>query len=133
MKAATLNELKRELQTLTPARVIELCMHLAKYKKENKEMLTYLLFEAQDEPAYIKDVKDQIDEQFEGMNKSNLYLTKKCCEKFLELPINTSNTQVLSKQKLNCLSFSVKNLKIHVFQCTQVLHLAIFTRGKFRK
>ena len=83
MKAATLNELKRELQTLTPARVIELCMHLAKYKKENKEMLTYLLFEAQDEPAYIKDVKDQIDEQFEGMNKSNLYLAKKTSRKIL--------------------------------------------------
>jgi len=83
MKAATLKEIKTELSTLHPVKVLNLCMHLAKYKKENKELLTYLLFEAYDEQSYIKEVKDQIDEQFEGVNKSSLYLAKKTLQKIL--------------------------------------------------
>ena len=45
MKAATINELKQELQNIPPAKVTELCLRLARFKKENKELLTYLLFE----------------------------------------------------------------------------------------
>ena len=37
MKAATLKEIKTELSTLHPVKVLNLCMHLAKYKKENKD------------------------------------------------------------------------------------------------
>ena len=83
MKAATLKELKIELSTLFPAQVLDICMHLAKYKKENKELLTYLLFEASDEQNYIQEVKDLIDEQYVGVNKSNLYLAKKTIRKIL--------------------------------------------------
>lgn len=83
MKAASLKELKTELQTLFPAQVLDICMHLVKYKKENKELLTYLLFEAHDEQSYIKEIKLQIDEQFENLNKSSLYLAKKTLRKVL--------------------------------------------------
>jgi len=83
MKAASLKELKTELGILTHAEAIDLCMHLAKYKKENKELLTYLLFEAQDEDLYKKEVKEQIDEQFENINKSSLFLAKKTVRKVL--------------------------------------------------
>lgn len=83
MKAATLKELKTELTTLFPVQVLELCMRMAKYKKENKELLTYLLFEVKDEQSYINEVKKLIDEQFEGMNKSNIYLSKKTIRKAL--------------------------------------------------
>jgi hypothetical protein len=83
MKAASLNELKSELRNLHPVKVLDLCMRLVKYKKENKELLTYLLFEAHDERSYIKGVQDEIDEQFEGLNKSSLYLAKKTVRKVL--------------------------------------------------
>ena len=83
MKAASLKELKTELQTLPLATVLDLCMHLAKFKKENKELLTYLLFEAHDEEYYIKEVKELIDEQFENINKSSLFLAKKTVRKVL--------------------------------------------------
>ena len=83
MKAASLNELKNELKSLPPAQLLELCLHLAKYKKDNKELLTYLLFEAQNEDAYIKSVKDLITEQFEDINKSNIYFAKKTIRKIL--------------------------------------------------
>jgi hypothetical protein len=83
MKAASLSELKHELKILSPQEILELCIKLAKYKKENKELLTYLLFEASDESAYILSVKELIDEQFLELNRSNLYLAKKTLRKVL--------------------------------------------------
>ena len=76
MKAATLNEIKKELNSLGPERVIELCLRLARYKKESKELLTYLLFEAHNETTYIENVKNEIDELFNELPKGNLYYVK---------------------------------------------------------
>jgi len=83
MKAATINEIKQELNAVAPAKLLELCLRLAKYKKENKELLTYLLFEAHDEAAFIETVKQDMEEQFEAINHSNLYFAKKSLRKIL--------------------------------------------------
>ncbi|HEY4786397.1 MAG TPA: hypothetical protein VIH57_10130 [Bacteroidales bacterium] len=85
MKAASLKEIKTELNTLHPQQIQELCMHMAKFKKENKELLTYLLFEAHDEKAYITGVKSEIDELFDEVNKSNTYFAKKNIRKILRI------------------------------------------------
>ncbi len=85
MGAATVNELQKELATLPTKRLLELCTRLAKYKKENKELLTYLLFESHDEDSFITKTKEETDAQFEDMNKSNLYLAKKSLRKILRL------------------------------------------------
>jgi len=77
MKAATINELKQELLSLPPSRLTDICLRLARFKKDNKELLTWLLFEASDEEAFIRSVKKEIDLGFEGLPKPNLYLTKK--------------------------------------------------------
>ena len=83
MKTATINELKQELLNTPVAELTELCLRLAKFKKENKELLTYLLFEAHDEQSYIEAVQKEIDDQFAGMNQSNLYYVKKTLRKIL--------------------------------------------------
>jgi HPt (histidine-containing phosphotransfer) domain-containing protein len=85
MKAASLSEIKKELGYLDLQRVQELCMRLAKYKKENKELLTYLLFEAHDEPGYINNVKREIDEHFDTLPKGNVYFIKKSLRKILRI------------------------------------------------
>jgi len=85
MKAATIHEIKQELQSLPPARLSELCLRLAKFKKDNKELLTFLLFEAADEAAYIASIKKGIDDEFDGLPKPNLYLTKKSLRKVLRV------------------------------------------------
>ena len=81
MRSATIQELKQELQTLKPARLAELNLRLARFKKENKELLTYLLFEAADEQQYIRGVRTIIDELFETINLSHLYFAKKTLRK----------------------------------------------------
>jgi len=83
MKAFSLNELKNELGTLSPDKVLALCMRFAKYKKDNKELLTYLLFHAHDEETYIENIKNEIDEKFEEINMSNVYFVKKTLRKIL--------------------------------------------------
>jgi hypothetical protein len=83
MKAATINELKQELLNAPAAKLTELCLRLARFKKENKELLTYLLFEAHDTAAYIENVKQAMAEQFEEVNKSNVYFVKKTLRKIL--------------------------------------------------
>lgn len=85
MKAATVNEIKQELKESSPAELIELCLRLARFKKENKELLTYLLFEASDQQAYIDSVKKQIDEDFSQINISNIYFAKKTLRKILRI------------------------------------------------
>lgn len=81
MKPATLPELKKELKHLDHDEIVQLCLRLGRFKKENKELLTYLLFDAKDEQAYIADIKDEIDYLMDELNTSNLYYTKKGLQK----------------------------------------------------
>jgi len=59
MSTATygLQDIKKELQHLSGLQIAELCLRLARHKKENKELLAYLLFEADNDAAFIEKVK----------------------------------------------------------------------------
>jgi len=85
MKAASVNEIKKALQALDEKEVQDFCLRLARFKKENKELLTYLLFEAQDESAYVESVKEEMNELFDTVPKSNVYLIKKVLRKILRI------------------------------------------------
>jgi F0F1-type ATP synthase delta subunit len=86
MKTASLSELKKELNDLSPKQLAELCVTLAKYKKDNKEFLDYLLFEAHDKANFIQEVKKEIDEHFDLLkSQSNLYFVKKSLRKLLRI------------------------------------------------
>ena len=83
MRPASLNELKQELKSLSQNDLLEICLRLTKYKKENKELLTYLLFEKGNEAGYIKAIKLEMEEQFGEINKINMYFIKKSIRKIL--------------------------------------------------
>lgn len=85
MKSASLSEVKNELSHLDKNELTELCLRLARYKKENKELLSYLLFDASDEETYRKNIKELIDENFEAITQTNLYLVKKSLRKILRI------------------------------------------------
>jgi hypothetical protein len=118
MKAASLSELKHELQTRSQKEVSELCLRLAKFKKENKELLTYLLFEADNLQSYIESVKIEIDEQFSLMNKSNIYFVKKSARKILRL-INKFIRYAGSKEA---------EVQLRIYYCTALKHSGISLR-----
>lgn len=83
MKAATLHQLKKELVHKDPNEMLQLILRLCKYKKDNKELLTYLLFEAENEAGYIENLKAAIDQQMEAINKSNLFVRRKGLRKVI--------------------------------------------------
>lgn len=83
MKSASINDIRKELLHMDAEELQALCLRLVKYKKENKELLGYLLFEAHDEPAYVQQVKEEIDTLFKELTNRNLYLLKKILRKIL--------------------------------------------------
>ncbi len=86
MKAANSKQIKDELKTRSKAELLALCLRLARFKKENKELLTYLLFEAEDEQSYIDNVKLWMIDEFVSAkeNKRSHYHKKKAVRQILK-------------------------------------------------
>ncbi len=85
MKAVTIKQLKDELSHKSADELKELCLHLSRFKKENKELLTYLLFESHNEEGYIQSIKDQMDDQFSDINTKSYFYIRKSVRKILSL------------------------------------------------
>ncbi|WP_431158067.1 hypothetical protein [Winogradskyella poriferorum] len=83
MKIESIVTIKKELQHLPKEDLLALCLRLGRFKKENKALLTYLLFEAHDEDGYVLSVKDTLDELFESMNVDSYFYMKKTIRKIL--------------------------------------------------
>ena len=67
MKSASINDLKYALQDLSARELIQVCLRMSKHSKESKELLTYLLFEADNELQYIENIKAELDDYFDGI------------------------------------------------------------------
>lgn len=94
-----------------PGRLLELCLLMAKFKKENKELLSYLLFDSYDEKAYIGAVKSQMDEQFEEVNRRNVYLAKKSIRKILTATNKMIKFSGSQQTKLELLLYFCRKLR----------------------
>jgi len=110
MRSSSINEIKQELANLKPAQLTSLCLRLARFKKENKELLTYMLFEAQDEQGYTRNVKQEIGELFGEINLSHLYFAKKTLRKILRV-INKYSRYSGNKQT---------EIELRIFFCRQL-------------
>ncbi len=76
MEKEKIHLLKKELHLRSQKELVEVCLNMAKLKTENKEMLTYLLFDAEDPLAYAQRVKAEILNQFEAITGHYYYSTK---------------------------------------------------------
>jgi len=83
MKAVSVVTIRKELKHLSSDELAELCLRLSRFKKENKELLTYLLFESHDEAGYIESVKTYMDEEFERINRASYFYIRKSVRKIL--------------------------------------------------
>ena len=83
MNPSTTSQIQKELIALEHKQVVDICLRLAKYKKENKELLHYLLFEANDESTFISSVRTEIDQLFLQINTSSMYYIRKSVRKIL--------------------------------------------------
>ncbi|MFT6210725.1 MAG: hypothetical protein ACJATE_001348 [Bacteroidia bacterium] len=85
MKSASLAQIRKELKTLSREEVADLCEKLIKYKRDNKELLNYLLFESVDEDSYVEAIKQDVSEAFSATNTSGFYLAKKSIRRALRI------------------------------------------------
>jgi hypothetical protein len=84
MKPVTIKKIKDELH-YNSQELIELCLKLYKFKKENKELLSYLLFDAEDEESYINSVNEYITLLFADINTKSFFYIRKSVRKILKL------------------------------------------------
>lgn len=111
MKAVTVKEISQELLNLSPKELRDLCLRLSRFKKENKELLTYLLFESSDEASYIESVKKEIDQQFELVNKKSYYFIKKGLRRILLITRKYIRYSQNKKTEIDLLIYYCSKLK----------------------
>ncbi|SHI34528.1 hypothetical protein [Aquimarina spongiae] len=85
MNTATIKEIKTELTHRSHQELMELCLQLSRFKKENKELLTYILFESSNEEAYIQAIQNLVDEEFDAINTKSYHYIKKSVRKILRM------------------------------------------------
>ena len=83
MKAASIVTLRKALAHLDHQALQQLCLRLARFKLENKELLTYLIFESKDELQYVQSIKSQLDILFDEINTNRYFFIKKSVRKIL--------------------------------------------------
>lgn len=111
METASLSSIKKELKNIPSQDLQEICIKLAKYKKENKELLNYLLFESINETTFIQNVKEEIDEQFNNLNKSSFYLAKKTLRKVLKTTQKHIKFSGLKETEIELLIYFCQKMK----------------------
>ena len=84
VKAYGLADIKKELQFHDKSYLVDLCLRLGRFKKENKELLAYLLFDADNERGFIENVIAENGFMFSQL-PSNNYQMAKSMRKILRL------------------------------------------------
>ena len=133
MKATVISQLKQELKNRSSNELMELCLRLARFKKENKELLTYLLFEVQDEQAFIEMIKTEMDRQFREINKSNIYFAKKSIRKILRTINKFIRFSGLKQTEVELLLHFCKRLKDSGIPMNESIALTNIYFGQIQK
>jgi len=85
MKTSSVSALKKELFQHSKEDLAELLNTFIKYSKENKELLHYLLFEADFEENYILTIKEEVGIEFDGIDSRSWKTMKKSIQRILRL------------------------------------------------
>jgi len=69
MKTTGIAEIKKTIKNISQAELSEICLKLARFKKDNKEYIHFLLFESSDPLAYAEDVKESLHDPLTSLNR----------------------------------------------------------------
>jgi len=85
METASVSVIKKELQNLNKSDLLAYLIRVVKYKKENKELISYLLFECDNDKKFTSDLKEMIIENLIQLNMSHVYYVKKGLRKMIRI------------------------------------------------
>src|SRR5690606_33189685 len=112
MKPESISTLKKELQNQPPDRLVAICMRMARFKVENKELLHYLLYQEYDQASFIEEAKKEIDTQFQNLNRSQHYLAKKTIRKALRTTLRFIKFSGEKTTELSLLIYFCRKLRL---------------------
>lgn len=136
MKAASVKEIKSALENIPPNQLMDICLRLIKFKKENKELATYILFDETDEAGYISSVKDNLELLFEDVNKTNLYFAKKTLRKIVRVAnkfIRYSNEATTEVEVLLFVAERMQKLNLQMSKSTALENIYLGLIKKINK
>ncbi len=128
-----LNEIKKDLEKRDANELLDYCIRLAKFKKENKELFGFLLFEADNMNNYLENVKAETENSFIEINKTSIYFIKKSIRKILK-NVNKHIRFSLSKQvEAELLTHFCNCMIIHSIPLEQSVQLKNLYDGQLKK
>jgi hypothetical protein len=110
VKTNTISRIKKELELYPREVLIEHCLRMARYKKENKELLNYILFEADDEETYVDEIKKDIAAAFAEVNQVTFYYAKK----------NIRRIHRLTTKHIKYSGLKTTEIELLIFYCRQM-------------
>jgi hypothetical protein len=122
-----LQSIKKELQHISSSQLTDLCLRLSKYKKENKELLSYLLFESSNHDTYIEGIKQEVEAMFNEL-PSHSYYAAKSMRKILKLIAKHTKFMASKPAEIDLLVYYCQQYIIHIDKRTgykplrQLLH-----------
>ncbi len=126
MNTASLKQIKEELSYKSDLELVELCLRLIRFKKDNKELLSYLLFEMNNEEAYIRGIQSKMDNEFEAINTDSYFYIRKSIRKILRQVkkyIRYSHKKETEVELLIYFSGKLFNLKPSIFKSKTLTNL----------
>lgn len=85
MGTASIHEIRQQLKDADKKELVDIIQKLVRYKKENKELVHFILLESHDLQGYLTRVKDEVDEIFASTNQSSVFLAKKTLRKAIRV------------------------------------------------
>lgn len=83
MNPIPLKDLKSDLKNASQEELMELILRLIRFKKENKELVSYLLYHCENDDLFIVYCKEEMENGFELINKSSAFFIRKSIRKIL--------------------------------------------------
>jgi len=123
MKPATLVQIRKELETISPQRLMALTLRLIKLKSENKEFVSYLLFDEDQLSEYLADLKFEISEVLDGASFTQPLIAKKAlrkCQKYI-----TKHAKYMGSKDAEAELYMFLLRKIHEKGINRYTHRAI--------
>ncbi len=116
-----LKTIRDELSILSHKELVSIVTSMVKFRKENKELITYLLFDSKDEAGFVRSTIAEIDEAMSSINRFNAKQQIKHICKVLRLirkAIKISGKHDTAVQLLLhfCKIFKEKNIPIYRFK-----------------
>lgn len=127
MEKFSLSEIRKELSFAGAEELRIICLRMARFKKDNKDHLAFLLFQ-KEEPEFIQSVKEEVTEALADIQRMHVYQARKVLQKTLSM---------LIKYKKFCLSrvFEIE-VMLHFIKTMQSKQISEYTPsyiGQFYK